>query len=568
MSISHSSPIMRTTVEESLITIPCQPVGASTTHEDLWREIVVQAKAIRQLKSKWNSLATTSRLPDELLAEVFVQLNLSYRTDQLQWRSVDRYQWIAVCQVCSHWRSVALSTPRLWRDITVTRSMDWMREVLARSCRAPLHVQVGVTDATVEPTRLILRELARIEELLIGVSAETFHILRALDAPAPLLRSLNIEALYQRSPRPAPQLPSLEVLARSVAKLEQLDLLHCPFPWSLPVPFTSLTHLKVVGTGDDRPAMGHIIIVLACLKHLESLDFEGMLPTLPDDATSISSPSTVVSLPRLQRIRLEGAAVECADMLNHLSFPSTVYLTLECTSARGMVALIGCIQARIPVIEQPHTIAFEEDFAESKTHVRLSADDGPISHAAFPLVVTFKCSSTPSTATPAWWNPVIFCSHIPLASVHYVHLSGILPPSYYDDQAHQWLQVFSEMVALEVLSAEGLAAYRVPHILSVALSEGGPPCLQTIRRVELEDVVFGTAETFERGEPGAFTEELVQSLLARLWDVPPLDAITIRRSKYVDSRCVERLEKVVGRVEWDGIVNAEPGDEDYDLNYF
>lgn len=124
------------------------------------------------------------------------------------------------------------------------------------------------------------------------------------------------------------------------------------------------------------------------------------------------------------------------------------------------------------------------------------------------------------------------------------------------------------MVTLEVLSAEGLAAYRVPYMLRVALNEGGPPCLQTVRRVELEDVVFGTWETFERGEPDAFTEELVESLVARLQDIPPLEAISIRRSKYVDRRCVERLERFVGRVEWDGIVNAEPGDEDYDLNYF
>ena len=530
---------------------------------------MVQARAIRQLKNKWNTLATTSKLPDELLAEVFVQLNLSYHVDQLQWRTVGRYQWITVCQVCSHWRSVAMNTPRLWRDITVTRSVEWMRELLTRSRQAPLRVRVAVADTTVESARLVLRELARIEELAIGVSAETFDILRALDAPAPLLRSLNIEALYQRSPRPRFEIPSLQILAHSVANLlEQLDLLRCPFPWSIPVPFTALTHFKVVGTGEDRPPMAHIIMALACLTQLESLDLEGVLPTLPADATSIPSPPNVVSLPRLKRLRLEGAAIECADMLNRLLFPGSVHLALECDSMRGVADLIACIRARLPVIKQPCIIAFEEDFAESRTHVWLSEDNGPINDATYPLKVTFKNSPAPSTATPAWWNPVMFCSHIPLSTVRSVHLSGILPPSYYDGQAHQWLQVFSQMVTLEVLSAEGLAAYRVPYMLRVALNEGGPPCLQTVRRVELEDVVFGTWETFERGEPDAFTEELVESLVARLQDIPPLEAISIRRSKYVDRRCVERLERFVGRVEWDGIVNAEPGDEDYDLNYF
>lgn len=563
------SPVVPMVAEESLIMIPSRPPDSSAAHEDLWRDILRQAGAIRQLKHKWNTLAATSRLPDEVLARVFVELNLSYHSDQLQWRSVDRYQWITVCQVCSHWRSVALSTQRLWRDITVTRSMDWMRSMLARSHHALLHVQVGVTNALVEPTRLILRELARIEELVIGVSAETFDILSAMDAPAPLLRSLTIEALCQRTPRPGLQLPPLQVLAYSVAKLEQFNLLNCHLPWSFPVrstSSTSLTHLKIVGTGEDRPPMIHVIRTLACLKHLESLDLAGIRPTFTADATLIAS--TIAALPRLKRLRLEGTAVECSDMLNRLSFPSTVYLTLECTSATGIGDLVACIQAKVPVIKQPHTIAFEDDFAESKTHVRLSADDGPIICATFPLIITFTGSSSPSTASPAWRTPVAFCSHISLASVRIIHLSGILPPSYDDDEAHEWMQVFSEMDALEVISAEGLAAYRIPYILKVAMTDGGPPCVQKVRRLELEDVVFSTSERFERGEPGAFTEDLVQSLAARSRNAPQLETITIRRSKYVDSCCVELLERFVRKVEWDGIVNAEPGDEDYNIDYF
>ena len=31
---------------------------------------------------------------------------------------------------------------------------------------------------------------------------------------------------------------------------------------------------------------------------------------------------------------------------------------------------------------------------------------------------------------------------------------------------------------------------------------------------------------------------------------------------------VRMLEKVVGRVEWDGIVDADPDREEYDLNYY
>lgn len=534
------------------------------------------ANIIRALKSRWNDLATISKLPDEVLASVFLQLSLFFRNDQLQWRSVDRYRWITVCQVCTHWRTVTLSTPRLWSDITVTRSLNWMREMLARSHKSPLRVRIALTslvDGLGEPARLVLRELARIEDLVIGVSADALDILRALDAPAPLLRSLNIEGVRQRmhrQPGGERQIPPLQVLAwPTTAQLEQLDLLHCRFPWHLPVPFKSLTHLKVVDTGADRPPISHVTMTLASFKLLESLDLEGMLPSLPEDATSLPIPPMVVTFSRLKRLRLSGETMECADMLNRMFFPSSASIVLECTSQRAMAELASCLRARNPAMDQPRMLMLEEDFSGSTFHVRAAARDGPV-RAGDPasLVVTFKNGPDAPTATWLSRHAIPFCLSLALENVDCVCTAGLVPPSYDEEQTKEWAALFIRMCNLTELSLSGLATYRLPDALIAKRWDGQDGlCLPTLRRVTVEDVAFGLPGTFKRGLPGQFTGQLVQALNERAREAPRLESLRIKRSKYIALPDVRVLEKVVGKVEWDGIVGTDPHREDYDLNY-
>ncbi|KAI0054795.1 hypothetical protein BV25DRAFT_1816528, partial [Artomyces pyxidatus] len=45
--------------------------------------------------------------------------------------------WVVVTHVCHLWRDVALSSPRLWRNV-VTYSQPWMEETLSRSKEVPL----------------------------------------------------------------------------------------------------------------------------------------------------------------------------------------------------------------------------------------------------------------------------------------------------------------------------------------------------------------------------------------------------------------------------------------------
>ncbi|KAJ7846237.1 hypothetical protein B0H14DRAFT_2773039 [Mycena olivaceomarginata] len=64
-----------------------------------------------------SSLEGIERLPPENLAEIFMFCLPSGRW-ALYWPNTENAPWV-LAQVCSRWRAVALSTPRLWRTIEV-----------------------------------------------------------------------------------------------------------------------------------------------------------------------------------------------------------------------------------------------------------------------------------------------------------------------------------------------------------------------------------------------------------------------------------------------------------------
>ncbi|KAH9830587.1 uncharacterized protein C8Q71DRAFT_359250 [Rhodofomes roseus] len=568
---------LQDTGDDTVISIPRLPAEASPRHEELWKEMLVHSEAIRGLKSRWNTLATISTLPDEILAEIFFQLNLLYRNDELEWRTIHRYEWINVCQVCSHWRTVALSSSRLWSDITVTRSMSWMREVLARSQQAPLRVQfamVNLADGMDQAARLFLEELARVEEAVIGVTTDAFEVLNGLDRPAPLLRFLTVKAVYYRAPRPPgtpPIYPALQVLTRPfVGRLERLNLLGCPFPWNTPLSFTSLSHLTLVGTGVDRPHMPDVTVTLTHLRLLKCLDLEDILPMLPKNVSSVPASQAVVRMAYLENLRLVGETIDCAYMLSHLTFPPSISLVLRCTSKRGLADLVMLIKDRLPQMQRPRTLLFDEDFSESHFHVRVSTNDGPPADGVpFPLVITFRSDPQTFAAESHTQCAIAFCLRLGVAHVRHLHVAGIIPPMYDEDQTKEWLQLFVHLNSLTVLSMSGLAAYRLPDMLKArAWDDSNRLSLPNLRRAEVERVSFGVAETFQRGQPGDFTEQLVQSLDIRAREIATFGTLVIRRSKCVDMPDIRTLEKAVENVEWDGIVDTSPSPEDFELNYY
>ena len=99
------------------------------------RDIARLEESIRALKSRRNELSPISRLPAEMLCNIF-----SFIKDDIFSSSRSPKFWTSFSQVSQHWRSTALSAPGLWTNIPLSYPR-WAQEMLIRSKMAKLTIQ-------------------------------------------------------------------------------------------------------------------------------------------------------------------------------------------------------------------------------------------------------------------------------------------------------------------------------------------------------------------------------------------------------------------------------------------
>ena len=124
-------------------------MSSETTSIDKLRKeledgIRTHTEAILTMKRRLNSLVSITRLPPELLTEIFLHFADLERASAVrpyhcatpyggghQVGSV--YNWVRIAHVCHHWREVALTAPRLWTTISVGYNVAPVREMLQRA---------------------------------------------------------------------------------------------------------------------------------------------------------------------------------------------------------------------------------------------------------------------------------------------------------------------------------------------------------------------------------------------------------------------------------------------------
>ena len=89
------------------------------------REIARLKESIRALKSPRNELSPISRLPAEILCNIF-----SLIEDNIFSSGRSPKSWTNFSRVSQHWRSTALSAPELWSKIPLSYPRRWVQEML------------------------------------------------------------------------------------------------------------------------------------------------------------------------------------------------------------------------------------------------------------------------------------------------------------------------------------------------------------------------------------------------------------------------------------------------------
>ncbi|KAJ7471456.1 hypothetical protein B0H11DRAFT_1867745 [Mycena galericulata] len=224
-------------------------------------------------------LSAIRRLPSEILSEIFI--HSVGKQDGCRPR-------LAAC-VCTRWRDVALSTPRLWCDIYLheeeirAQSLHSLLSLqLERSGQVPLSVVFSDPSDETSVLELLLTVSQRWQSLELNVAFHQHEHIRCSAASFPILKHLIIRIT-----------PSLDLgnLSRPLPLLEELTLSwpSCPIPHKLP--WTGLTKCTLFHCSSSE-----VLNILRSSSHMETLSLHKCYCLNPVDPHSIMITSNIRTL--------------------------------------------------------------------------------------------------------------------------------------------------------------------------------------------------------------------------------------------------------------------------------
>ncbi|KAI0315614.1 hypothetical protein OF83DRAFT_1173669 [Amylostereum chailletii] len=263
-------------------------------------------------------------LPTELLGKIFFtvctltppEFNTGFRTGSIG--------WIRIAHVCHDWRELALSMPLLWAQCAFTLPSGHEAR-LARSQSVPLTIHFDLIDARI-PFAVIeasASQVARAQEISMADTSYGDFLWRSW-----------------RDAFSAKNLPTLRTLAisrRIPVRPETFDVAQCTAPnlesvrfENVFVPFISYS-LRVLDmnfgniTRDDSlpSAQDFLSFLQSASSTLEKLFLENCFP---DVSLYHQETPRVISLPRLEELRLENSTRRCVALKKSLDTPPSIDL--------------------------------------------------------------------------------------------------------------------------------------------------------------------------------------------------------------------------------------------------
>ena len=429
-------------------------------------------------------LSPVYRLPPELLSIIFLQYTRQWHCEySLSTSTAEIPRWVYVSYVCQYWRNIALNCSDLWTHLFFVSSR-WMDELLRRSKTAPLIIHADIsclrTDRAIRAIKPLIKALGhmdRIQDLWISfpinITAKVFAGLtcaRLTARPAPLLRSFHLSSQNRMEVRK-------DIFAGVMPCLREVHLEFCQVHWSSPIFNFALTELNLCRLTNHSEMDFHgLLLALRRLSSLRRLYLDGILPDAAMANTRNMQPVPVkATLPRLEKITLVDSVSRVSSLLDHLEFPQSTIVRLECTylNTPDPVVFQPFIRDRFgnhpslppsPVLCQPVFLR-SLDIRRSgpwedgwKVTCGTSNTYGANIHllegeayqdVQFPLQVEFV--PMPGGGKIALHGIIAFIRTLPVAHLNMITLHG--DNSYHNNQ-YLWTEVFKDAQELRVIRLE------------------------------------------------------------------------------------------------------------------
>lgn len=477
-----------------------------------------------------NSVVTISRLPPEILSEIFIFTAIaSVKTNDNEIETFTP-RWIeSTSHVCQYWRNTALGCPELWSGIIFSHK-NWAEEMLERSKTMPLVIRATVTCKSVfDRVQLALSHLSRIRELRLQVSGDDMRSL--LDTivykDAPKLEYLRLTR-YTKPWGPFGSLDfrtSLYILPdssfESAKTLHRLELRDCAIRWTSPL-LSGLRHFSLcrpVSLFSPSPTVAQFMDALELMSNLETLEIEDGLPLV----TSKEWPSDrIINLTRLSRISLKARVWDCIDVLDHISYPRSTALAIASDNAFSyedaldfMPRLFKNIQTEA---ETPLRCLKLVNMSPQILKLILWTNDaGP----AFPPPLDTAKINICLSRCPMRLEPLIteLSRVTPLYQLRTVHISLALEKNPVD-----WLPILQSLNSIQNICLSGQGTLGIITTLLVDMRESAPEEKADILLPDLQSIVLKCVELFnpdsnDERYPGYFELDYLREFLIRRYEI-------------------------------------------------
>ncbi|KAJ7353570.1 hypothetical protein DFH08DRAFT_1077681 [Mycena albidolilacea] len=335
------------------------------------RELAAQRDQIKAYIDSHKALIShPRRLPPDIVREIFVACLPSDRNAVMSAQEAP----LLLCRICSAWRTIALSTPRLWASLHVPSSYVIAKEArtpaviewLQRSAACPISLSVTVGDTWHEPS-----SVSALLAALANFSARWRHVEFQRLPPESVeqlteIRPLKLESFkftgWISSLRAVGMLnvPSLRVVTLYSRGAEPIDdiVLTMPLVWD------QLTHLTLQCNGEHRGVLiANVVAILDRCTRLISFQV-----SLRKNDSEIDSTSGPVLQPVLETlIMTEGslAPQSLRHLVDHVSMPQLRRFHFAASTTRTDSLSLTALVAGSPLIEDLGNLYLPSLSAES-----------------------------------------------------------------------------------------------------------------------------------------------------------------------------------------------------------